>query len=127
MECPNCHSAEHHQVIWGLRNFGAALANVGNTLFWMKLWPFVSIERITTPAKPLLRKCLKCGYRFMGATPLTPDFNECPQCGYNLTGNISGRCPECAWKLTRRYRAYRRITDRALSGGMRTTESRKSI
>lgn len=114
MECPNCHSADHHYAVWGFRNFGAALANIGNSLFWMRFWPFVSIARITKPAKPLLRRCLKCGYLFTGETPWEPDFDQCPQCSYNLTGNVSGRCPECGWKLSRRFRAYRRLVDREL-------------
>ena len=80
----------------------------------MRLWPFVSIERITTPARPLRRKCLNCGYTFLGARPETPNFDECAQCGYNLTGNVSGRCSECGWRLPRRFRAYCRIADRAL-------------
>jgi ssDNA-binding Zn-finger/Zn-ribbon topoisomerase 1 len=114
MECPNCHSAEDHHVIRGPRNFGVALLNALNTLVLLRLWPLVSYKRIIAPARPLRRKCLKCGYTFLGESPETPDFDECAQCGYILKGNISGRCPECGWRLPRRYRAYRRIADRAL-------------
>ena len=70
----------------------------------------------TAPAKPLRRRCLKCGYTFLGKVFETPDFDVCPKCEYNLTGNVSGRCPECGWKLPRRFRAYRRLADRALRG-----------
>jgi len=114
MECPNCHSDEGHHVIWGLRNFGAALVNVLNSYVLLGFWPFVSLERISTAVKPLRRRCLKCGYKFLGEKPEVPDFDECASCSYNLRGNVSGRCSECGWKLPRRYRAYRRIADRAM-------------
>jgi len=115
MECPNCHSTDDHHVIRSPRNLGAAALNVFNSLFWLRLWPFVSKERITTPAKPLRRRCLRCGYTFLGDVPETPDFDVCPQREYNLTGNVSGRCPECGWRLARRFRAWRRLVDRAIS------------
>jgi hypothetical protein len=121
MECPNCRSAEDHYIAWGTRNFGAAFLNALNSLVLLRLWPFVSFKRVTTPVRPLRRKCLKCGYTFLGERPESPDFDECAKCGYNLKGNVSGRCPECGWRLPRRYRAYRRAADR----GMRD-ESRRS-
>ena len=114
MECPNCHSAEDHHLIWGPRNVGALILNGLNSWVLMGFWPIISLERITKPAKPLRRKCLKCGYTFLGTTAESPDFDVCANCGYNLTGNVSGRCSECGWRLPRRYRAYRRIADRAL-------------
>jgi hypothetical protein len=113
-DCPNCHSAEDHHVVWGPRNVLAAFINAFNSAVLMRLWPFVSFKRIMTPARPLRRKCLKCGYTFLGAQPESPNFDECAQCGYNLTGNVSGRCPECGWRLPRRFRAHRRLVDRAL-------------
>jgi len=114
MECPNCHSAEDHHVIWGPRNLAAALLNALNSWVLLGFWPLVSFKQVAKPARPLRRKCLKCGYTFLGERPELPDFDECAQCGYNLKGNASGRCPECGWKLPRRYRAYRRMADRAM-------------
>ena len=116
MECPNCHSTTDHHIIRSPQNLGAAIINVLNSYFWLGFWPFVSLEKIKTPARPLRRRCLKCGYTFLGKVPEPPDFDVCPKCGYNLTGNVSGRCPECGWKLPRRFRAYRRLADRALRG-----------
>ena len=112
MECPNCHSADDHHVIRSPRNFGVAILNSLNSLFLFGFWPFISMKRVNTPAKPLRRKCLKCGYKFLGQQPELPDFDECPVCAYSLKGNVSGRCPECGWKLPRRYRAHRRLADR---------------
>ena len=114
MECPNCQSPDDHHVIRSPRNLVAATVNALSALFWLGFWPFVSIERITSPASPLKRKCLNCGHKFLGELPETPDFDECARCGYNLMGNISGRCPECGWKLPLQYRAYRRKADRLL-------------
>ena len=119
MECPNCRSAEHHHVIWGLRNLGACIANAFHAYFWLGFWPFISWKRATAVAYPLRRKCLNCGYKFLGEVPETPNFDECARCGYNLQGNVSGRCPECGWRMPRRYRAYRRMADRAGRRGSR--------
>jgi hypothetical protein len=108
-KCPNCGSADDHLIVRSPRNLGVASGN----LLWY-LFQFSSIIVVTHSGWPLKRKCLKCGYRFYGPTPEPPDFDECPACGYNLTGNVAGRCSECGWRLTRRYRAYRRRRDRAL-------------
>jgi DNA-directed RNA polymerase subunit RPC12/RpoP len=110
--CPNCHSAEDHQLVWDLRNLGAALLNALNFYVLFGFWPFVSLKRAMTPPRPLRRQCLKCGYKFAGQRPELPNFDECARCSYSLKGNRSGRCPECGWKLPRRYRAYRRLVDR---------------
>ena|GEM_PF-3426012 len=114
MECPNCRSAEDHHVIRSPRNLGVVLLNALNSWVLLGFWPLVSYKRIVSPAKPLRRKCLKCGYKFLGERPEPPDFDECAACGYSLKGNVSGRCPECGWRLPRRYRAYRRMVDRSM-------------
>lgn len=90
-----------------MRNLGVV---VGNTLWY--LLQVAAMVFVTHAGWALRRKCLSCGFRFHGPRPEPPDFNECADCGYNLTGNVSGRCSECGWKLPRRYRAYRRKTDR---------------
>ena len=117
MECPNCHSVEGHRVIWSTRNLMSTLSNALNSLFLLGFWPFVSWKRVTAAARPLKRRCLKCGYKFVGEQPELPDFDECARCGYNLKGNVTGRCPECGWRLSLRHRAYRRIADRAMRDG----------
>ena len=114
MECPRCHSATDHHVIRGPRNLLICLLNALNAVWLMGWWPFVNWMRATTPRSALLRKCLKCGYKFLGEVPEPPNFDECAVCAYNLKGNVSGRCPECGWKLPRRHRAYRRLADRGM-------------
>ena len=114
MECPRCHSATDHHVIRGPRNVAISIVNALHAVWWLGWVPFVSWKRATTPRSPLLRRCLKCGYKFLGEVPEAPDFDECPACAYNLKGNTSGRCPECGWKLPRRIRAHRRLADRGL-------------
>ncbi len=101
MECPNCHSAEHHRVIWSLRNIAIAFTDVA------------CLEWGLPVNRPLKRKCRNCGVLFTGPLPPPPNFDECTKCRYNLTGNVSGKCPECGWKLPRRYRAHRRKVDAA--------------
>ncbi len=105
--CPNCGSPDHHIVVWGTRNVSVVVAN---TLLFVIA--FGAIGFVPSKGFSLKHKCLNCGYRFLGRRPLVPDFDECPKCGYNLTGNVSSRCSECGWRLTLRYRAYRRKTDR---------------
>ena len=112
--CPNCQAEGDHRVTWNPANVRAAIINGLNGYVLMGFWPFISLKRISTPVRPLRRKCLACGYLFAGAVPETPDFDQCAACGYCLTGNRSGRCPECGWRLPRRYRAYRRLVDRDL-------------
>ncbi|MGD2107992.1 MAG: hypothetical protein PVI86_01245 [Phycisphaerae bacterium] len=114
MKCPNCQSTEDHYVVWGPRNFRAVVINFLNSYFLLGFWPFISLKRISKPARPLRRVCLDCGYTFMGEQPEPPDFDRCAKCDYNLTGNVSGRCPECGWRLPRRFRAYRRLKDRTI-------------
>ncbi len=111
MKCPNCHSDEDHHVERGMRNVGVRLLNALNFVWLLGFWPFVSYKRITTPAKPLRRKCLRCGFKFLGERPELPNFDECAKCAYRLKGNVSGRCPECGWRLPRRYRAFRLLAD----------------
>ncbi len=111
IECPRCHSFEEHRVIWGRRNIRPILGNL--VLVVVTLVLVVPVRE----GWALERRCLKCGYRFLGPRAIVPDFDECAKCGYSLTGNVSGRCPECGWKLPRRYRAYRRKMDRSSAGG----------
>ncbi len=107
--CPNCHASHDNKVIWGLRNLGAVLGNIG--FYALQVLLMVPLG----DGFALRRKCLKCGFRFLGPRPEAPDFDVCTKCDYNLTGNTSGRCPECGWKLPRRFRAHRRLVDRAPS------------
>ena len=76
MECPRCHSANDHHVIWGPRNLVICLLNALNAVWLLGWWPFVNWKRATTPRSALLRKCLKCGYVHEGKE--AP--KECPSC-----------------------------------------------
>ena len=109
MNCPHCLSPDHHHVICNIRNLVVVLLSVAAGLLL-----FVLLLPVDWGGWPLRRKCLSCGHKFLEPREDPPNFDECRQCGYNLTGNTSGRCPECGWKLPRRYRAYRRKTDRRL-------------
>ncbi|UCE59536.1 MAG: hypothetical protein JSU63_19095 [Phycisphaerales bacterium] len=108
MKCPNCHSSEHNHVVMSLRNIGVTVFNT------VLLAAQIVVVHHFWEGLALRRKCVKCGFRFVGPRRELPDFDECAQREYNLTGKVSGRCPECGWKLPRRYRMYRRKADKKL-------------
>lgn len=60
MECPNCHSPDHNQVLWGPRSILATTANA--LLYLIQIGSVVYLSS----GFALHRKCLTCGYKFLG-------------------------------------------------------------
>lgn len=106
MECPICHSTAGHHAIRNPRNLAVSL--LCRMLGW---WRIASWERVVSRRSPLLRWCLRFGYKFRDEVSDRPDFGKCAMCGYNLKGDVSGHCPECVWKRPKRQRTYRHMTD----------------